>query len=164
MWSTSPPLIDCRRHGLNNAPDNTDFLRRYARRVLRDVREGDAVRALPILRRMIAQQVTPELRLSELYAIRASIRLKHFLHMLAHELGFSAWERCKSEVNDRPANSLDRYRMDSGMYADYQQNWFANRATADRWQSEHGGYLIQYGQQVVAHTELTIDSRMPAAI
>ena len=150
MWSTSSPVIDCSRYGLNNSPDNTSFLRRYARRLLRDVREGGTARALPILRRLIAQKITPELRLQELYAVRNSIQLKHMLHLLARELGFAAWERCKDEIDRYPASLLDRYRLDLGMYGDYQQNWFASRDLADAWQAEHGGYLIQYGRQVVA--------------
>lgn len=150
MWSTTPPVIDCSRYGLNKASDNTTFLRRYARRLLRDIRQAPASRALPVLRRLITQKVTPELLLQDLYAVRDSIQLKHVLHMLARELGYPAWERCKMEIDRQPVSMLDRYRLDMGMYADYQQNWFANRASADAWQAEHGGYLIQYGQQVVA--------------
>ena len=82
--------------------------------------------------------------------MRASIQLKHVLHMLARELDFSAWEICKDSIDQMSPAVLDRYRLELGMFGDYQQNWFADAATARDWQQQNGGYLINYGQQVVA--------------
>lgn len=162
MWSTSLPAAVANAHDAgytagNNASNtsgnklsNSDFLRRYARRLLRAARADEPSKALPVLRRIIAMQVMPELRVTELYAVRASIQLKHVLHMLARELDFTAWESCKQSIDRMPTQMLDRYRLELGMFGDYQQNWFADAATALDWQRQNGGYLIKYGQQAVA--------------
>ncbi|GGC14816.1 hypothetical protein GCM10007205_24640 [Oxalicibacterium flavum] len=150
MWSTHAPAIADGRNPLGNTPDPLVFLRRYARRLLRDVHGDDMTRAMPVLRRLIAQRVTPELQLRELLEIRASLQLKHVLHMLARELGFAAWEKCKQEIAHRPDSLLDGYRLELGMFNDHQLNWFADAATAQAWQREHGGYLVAYGTQMVA--------------
>ncbi|WP_293779982.1 hypothetical protein [uncultured Oxalicibacterium sp.] len=149
MWPTHAPSIAEGRHPLGSHLDHLTFLRRYARRLLRDVRGREQARALPVLRRLIAQKVTHEIRLSELHAIRVSMQLKHILHMIARELGFPAWENCKQAINQQPDHVLDRYRIDLGMFDDYPLNWFADAETARQWQREHGGYLIAYGGQMV---------------
>jgi hypothetical protein len=105
---------------------------------------------LPILRRIIAARLMPELRITDLYAVRETVQLKHVLHMLAKELEFPAWEICKTRIDGCDAALLDRYRLELGMFGDHQKNWFADAQTALTWQREHGGYLINYGKQVVA--------------
>ena len=98
MWSTSLAVGVTDTDGYNNNLSNSDFLRRYARRLLRQARADEPLKTLPVLRRIIATQVMPELRVTDLYAVRASIQLKHVLHMLARELEFSAWEVCKHSI------------------------------------------------------------------
>lgn len=156
MWSTSCPLIvsDNSSHRLGTKfgakLSNSDFLRRYARRLLRNAQAEQTATALPILRRIIAAKVTPEIQLTDLYAVRASLQLKHILHMLARELDFTSWASCKNQIDERDAATLDRYRFELGMFGDYRHNWFADIVTARDWQKQHGGYLIEYGQQAVA--------------
>lgn len=150
MWSTSSPVDNDTRNDLGSNLSNSEFLRRYARRLLRNARANEPGKALPVLRRIIAMKVTPELRITDLYAVRATIQLKHVLHTLARELDFAAWEICKQRIDACPAATLDRYRLELGMFGDYQQNWFADEATARDWQQANGGYLIAYGQQAVA--------------
>lgn len=150
MWSTDSPIYSNVRHPLGTELDNSEFLRRYARRLLRDARSDEPSRTLPVLRRIVAARVTPEIRLTELHAVRATLQLKHVLHALARELGFSSWEACKREIDNRPPAVLDRYRLELGMFGDYEQNWFADEGTAIDWQRENGGYLVKVGRQVVA--------------
>ena len=150
MWSTSLPTAVASATDLGNNLSHSEFLRRYARRLLRNARADEPSKALPVLRRIIAMQIMPELRVTELYEVRASIQLKHVLHMLARELDFSAWEICKHSIDQMSPAVLDRYRLELGMFGDYQQNWFADAGTARDWQQQNGGYLINYGQQVVA--------------
>lgn len=150
MWSTSLAVGVTDTDGYNNNLSNSDFLRRYARRLLRHARADEPSKALPVLRRIIAMQVMPELRVTDLYAVRSTIQLKHVLHMLARELDFSAWEVCKHSIDSMPVAVLDRYRLELGMFADYRKNWFPDMATARDWQRQNGGYLVSYGQQVVA--------------
>lgn len=150
MWSTSLAVGVTDTDGYNNNLSNSDFLRRYARRLLRQARADEPLKTLPVLRRIIATQVMPELRVTDLYPVRASIQLKHVLHMLARELEFSAWEVCKHSIDSMPAAVLDRYRLELGMFGDYEKNWFPDMETARAWQQQNGGYLVRYGRQVVA--------------
>lgn len=150
MWLTSRPAGSNSRYSAFNQISNTDFLRRYARRLLRHARGAEPCQALPVVRRIIAARVMPELRVTELYAVRASLQLKHVLHMLARESGFASWETCKREVDGIDAAVLDRFRLEIGMFGDFQQNWFADRAMALEWQQQNGGYLVNYGTQTVA--------------
>ena len=133
MWSTSPPACGNARNDLGSNLLNSEFLRRYARRLLRAARSPAPSTALPVLRRIIAMKVMPELRVTDLYAVRETVQLKHVLHMLSRELGYTAWEICKDRIDGCGTDMLDRYRLELGMFADYQQNWFADAATARDW-------------------------------
>jgi hypothetical protein len=148
MWSTSIPPLSYHATGLSAT--NSEFLRRYARRLLRDARAPEASKAMPVLRRIVAVRLVPEMRLTDLYASRTTLQLKHLLHMLARELGFPAWEVCKREIDCCDTKMLDRYRLELGMFGDYEKNWFVDIDTALAWQGEHGGYLVRYGKQAVA--------------
>jgi len=148
MWSTLPPPLS--HHALGQSMTNSAFLRRYARRLLRDVRSPEASKAMPVLRRIAAAKLAPEMRLSDLFACRTTLQLKHVLHMLARELNFPAWEICMRQVDCAASSVLDRYRLELGMFGDHEKNWFADYGTALTWQREHGGYLIRYGEQAVA--------------
>ena len=150
MWSTSLPVSSNSRNDFGSHLSNSDFLRRYARHLLRDARSLETSKSLPVLRRIIAMKVMPELRVTDLYAVRVSLQLKHVLHTLAKELGYGAWELCKKEIDLCDAAKLDRYRLELGMFGDFQQNWFADEASALDWQKVNGGYLVAYGSQTVA--------------
>lgn len=150
MWSTSLPVSNNSRNDFASHLSNSDFLRRYARRLLRDARSLESSKSLPVLRRVIATKVMPELRVTDLYAVRTSIQLKHILHTLAKELGYAAWELCKQDIDVCSTAKLDRYRLELGMFGDFQQNWFSDAATALDWQKVNGGYLVAYGSQTVA--------------
>lgn len=150
MWSTSLPLSSNPRHDFGNHLSNSDFLRRYARRLLRDARSLESSKSLPVLRRIIAMKVMPELRITDLYSVRVTLQLKHVLHTLAKELGYPAWELCKRDIDGCHTGKLDRYRLELGLFGDFQQNWFPNETTALDWQKVNGGYLIAYGSQTVA--------------
>jgi hypothetical protein len=143
-----PVIADTRDFG--NHLTHCEFLRRNARRLLHNVRADEPGKALPVLRRIMAMKVTPELRMTELYAVRTSLQLKHILHMLARELGFASWEACKNRIDSYDSSTLDRYRLELGMFGDFQQNWFADAAIAQAWQKKNGGYLIAYNRLVVA--------------
>ncbi|NRO94386.1 hypothetical protein GWC77_00325 [Paraburkholderia sp. NMBU_R16] len=141
MWSTANPTRSSLSH--------VEFLRRHARRLLRAA-HADASRALPVLRRIKAAGVVPAHTLTELFAARESVRLKHVLNMLATELGYADWAACKRDVDARASAELDALRFDAGCFADFATNWFPDHTTARAWQSVHGGYLVRYGTQTVA--------------
>lgn len=148
MWSTTPPTLS--HHPLGVLLENSEFLRRYARRLLRDARSQETSKAMPVLRRIVAVRLAPELHLTDLYASRATLQLKHLLHMLAKELGFPAWEVCKKQIDGCDSSVLDRYRLELGMFGDHEKNWFPDIGAARAWQSRYGGYLVRYGDHTVA--------------
>jgi hypothetical protein len=52
MWSTTLPVSNNIRHPLGDNLANNDFLRRYARRLLRAAQSSQPSKSLPILRRI----------------------------------------------------------------------------------------------------------------
>jgi hypothetical protein len=88
--------------------------------------------------------------LEDLLERRATLQLKHVLHMLAKELGFPVWETCKGTVDSANTSVLDRYRSELGMFGDDKKNRIADHDTTLSWQRQHGGYLVRYGKQTVA--------------
>lgn len=139
-------------HQTRSPGSNTDFLRRYARRLLREIRSDQASRAMPVLRRVHAARVVPVERLTDLYRSRNTMQLKHMLHTLAAELGYANWDACKHDVDLRPPEALDRFRFDLGAFGDYEHIWFSDAPAARQWQQEHGGHVVVYGNQAVVMT------------
>ena len=131
---------------------NTDFLRRYARRMLRSAHSDQPSKALPIVRRVHATGVLTGLRVTELYHARKTLQLKHMFRAVAAELGYASWDACKRDIDRRPSDVLDRFRLDLGAFGDQEHIWFADQPTAAAWQREHGGRLVQYGKQAVVMT------------
>jgi hypothetical protein len=134
------------------AMSNADFLRRVARRLLRDARSDRPSSALPVLRRLLHAGILPAARLTDLYHARDTVQLKHMLRTIAVELGYAGWEACKRDIEGKPASVLDRFRLDLGAFGDYHQVWFATETEAQAWQSENGGHVVVYGSQAVVMT------------
>jgi hypothetical protein len=150
MWSTSAPRT-ANSNAVNSNSTNTEFLRRHARRLLRLARGESTSTAMPVLRRLLAAGAMRDATtLTQLHEIRAEIQLKHVLNMLAVELGHFGWDACKAVVDMQAPGVIDRYRFDAGAFGDYEKVWFANAAESREWQREHGGYIVEYGDQAVA--------------
>lgn len=135
-----------------SSASNVEFLRRYARRMLRDVHSARSSQALPFIRRVHAAGVVGSERLIDLYHTRASLQLKHMFRTLARELGYATWEACKRDVDRLPPSVLDRFRMDLGIFGDYNKIWFSDEISARQWQATHGGHVVLYGSQAVVMT------------
>lgn len=135
----------------NPLPDtSTDFLRRYARLMLRSAHSAHPSKALPVIRRIhAANAMTAGSRVTEIYHARAMLQLKHMFRTLAAELGYASWDACKRDIDRQPQEVLDRFRLDLGAFGDHQQIWFADQPTALAWQQEHGGRMVAYGKQAV---------------
>jgi hypothetical protein len=144
MWSTSCPV------SAHSELTNTEYLRRHARRLLRLAQADSTSSAMPVLRRLFAAGVTRADTLTQLNETRASIQLKHVLNLLAVELGHVGWDACKLVLDTQAAHVIDRYRFDAGAFADHEKVWFTSVEQAREWQREHGGYIVEYGDQAVA--------------
>lgn len=139
LHSHRKPLLDT----------NTDFLRRYARGMLRSAHSQQPSSALPIVRRVHAARAVVGHRLTALYHQRDTLQLKHMFRTVAAELGYASWDACKRDIDRRPAEVLDRFRFDLGTFGDHQHLWFADKAGAQDWQRQHGGRMVEYGSQAV---------------
>ena len=144
MWSTSCPRT------ANSDLTNTEFLRRHARGLLRRAHADSTSTAMPVVRRLLAAGVTRAETLAQLHETRADVQLKHILNMLAVELGHFGWDACKPVLDTRESAVIDRYRFDVGAFGDHEKVWFAGADIAREWQREHGGYIVEYGDQAVA--------------
>lgn len=131
----------------NESSSHSDFLRRHARRMLNAAHSDHPSAALPVLRRVHAAGVLPLPRLTDIHRERHTLQLKHMLHTLAKELGYAAWDACKRDIDHRPTEVLDRFRMDLGEFGDYHRLWFADESAARNWQQENGGRVVVYGSQ-----------------
>jgi len=138
-----------RLHRTTSPDTNTDFLRRYARGMLRSAHSDQPSKALPIVRRVHAARNAADARVTQLYHARTALQLKHMFRTLAAELGYATWDACKRDIDRRPPEVLDRFRLDLGAFGDHEQIWFADQRTAAAWQREHGGRMIEYGKQAV---------------
>ncbi|OON59153.1 hypothetical protein B0920_24865 [Massilia sp. KIM] len=136
-------------HAASTADTNTDFLRRYARRMLRDAHSPHPSKALPVVRRVHAARATAAGRVTDLYHARATLQLKHMYRTIAVELGYADWDACKRDVDRHAPEMLDRFRLDLGAFGDYEQVWFPDAPSAQAWQREHGGRVVVYGRQAV---------------
>ena len=144
MWSTSCPRT------ANSDLTNTEFLRRHARGLLRRAHADSTSTVMPVVRRLLAAGVTRAETLAQLHETRADVQLKHILNMLAVELGHFGWDACKPVLDTRESAVIDRYRFDVGAFGDHEKVWFAGADIAREWQREHGGYIVEYGDQAVA--------------
>ena len=136
-------------HPSASSETNTDFLRRYARLMLRAARSEQPSKALPVVRRVHAARAGPAGRVTELYHARETLQLKHMFRTLATELGYDSWDACKRDIERQPAQMLDRFRLDLGAFGDYEHIWFSDAPAAQAWQREHGGRVVVYGSQAV---------------
>ncbi|HYD94988.1 MAG TPA: hypothetical protein VEC01_06655 [Noviherbaspirillum sp.] len=150
MHSPHSPNSDC--PGNIAGASNAEFLRKVARRLLREAHSARPSAAMPVIRRVHRAGVLPVQRVADLYHARAALQLKHMLRMVAIELGYPGWDACKHDIDRRPASALDRFRLDLGAFGDYNQVWFATEAEAQQWQQENGGRIVVYGAQAVVMT------------
>jgi len=117
--------------------------------MLRSAHSDQPSKALPIVRRVHAAGTTADARVTQIYHARATLQLKHMFRTLAAELGYATWDACKRDIDRRPPEVLDRFRLDLGAFGDHEHIWFADQPTAAAWQREHGGRMVEYGKQAV---------------
>ena len=134
---------------MSEVDSNLAFVRRHARRLLRDARSDSLVASLPAIRMLHRCGVCrPQQSVAQIHRERHRVQLKHVLRAVAIELGFPDWERCRAQIDDLPASALDRYRLDlpGGGYPNL---WFSSEVQARQWQRSHGGDVRRYGPQAV---------------
>lgn len=126
-----------------------DFVRRQARRLLRQARDERLMIAMPAVRRAHAAGLFGSRPLSALYRDRERLQLKHFLRTLALEAGYPSWERYKPVLAELPAQALGDYLVEALSIASLHP-WFSTVEQARAYADTHGGRVVPYrGQAVV---------------
>ncbi|HEY0797826.1 MAG TPA: hypothetical protein VGD50_01680 [Candidatus Baltobacteraceae bacterium] len=124
-------------------------LRRFARLLLREARASRISAALPALRRLHKAGVLPFARLSEAFARRDEVRLKHALRAIAVECDAVSWEALVADPSGIRAEHLVQLGFSSRARSAHLNEWFPNEQSAGARQAESGGRLVRFGTQAV---------------
>lgn len=103
---------------------------------------------LPVLRRLQEAGILARLSLPRLWTQRSMVQRKHILRMLAHEMGFADWERCKAQLARSSPEAVDHLKIGYDWVGRF-NHWFADEARARVLLERHGGRLMRWGGHVV---------------
>ena len=107
---------------------------------------------LPVLRRILQQNVLTNLSLVELFTKRNMIQRKHLFQLLALESGFSSWAQLKQNLTQNANTQINHFGIELKQCG-HLNLWFSNLDSATEFQAEHGGQTIQVGEQAVVIQE-----------
>jgi hypothetical protein len=103
---------------------------------------------MPVLRRLQRAGIHAELPLPGLWARRDAVQRKHVLRMLAREMGFADWERCKAHLARSSPQAVDHLKLGFEWTGRF-NHWFAGEAAAVEHMERHGGRLMRWGDHSV---------------
>ncbi|WP_049723079.1 hypothetical protein [Gilvimarinus polysaccharolyticus] len=121
---------------------------REAKRLQRAACSGDLADCLPVLRRLIAQQVFTGVTLPQLRRRQDFVQRKHTLQLLALEAGYISWAECRRALEALSTERAEQYNI-ALRYAGYPNHWFSSLQEARAFAFQHGGYPLAYGRQGV---------------
>lgn len=121
---------------------------REAKRLHRAAASDSLAQSLPVLRRLLQQQVLLGISLPALRRQRDIVQRKHMLRLLAAEAGFSAWEAYRARLVTMSVADLAHFDMVRAQVG-YPNLWFSTPEEAQRHVDQHGGRLMRVGQQAV---------------
>ena len=129
------------------AVDPLDRLLQHARRLHRAARAAAISTAMPVIRRVHAAGLFPDLGLAGLYRARASLQRKHVLRMLAIEAGYASWEAYRAALPALAPDACTPWLPSESLSAGLNL-WFSNEAEA-RAALGDGVRWLRFGTQVV---------------
>ena len=121
---------------------------REAKKLHRAAISESLAASLPVLRRLLAEQVINGMSLPALSQGRNMIQRKHVLRMLAVEAGFASWEEYRGVLANMKPEALQQFDV-MRRAAGYPNIWFSSVEEAEGHASTHGGRAIRVGQQAV---------------
>lgn len=127
--------------------DTLDRVLHHARRLHRAARSSSVAAAMPVIRRIHAVGVFPELSVVGLYRARASLQRKHVLRMMAIEAGHAGWEGYRAVLPTLALDAIAPWHLSEHVAAGLNV-WFSNEAEA-RAALGDAVTLRRYGTQVV---------------
>lgn len=124
-----------------------DF-KREAKKLHKQAVSDNKLTSLPILRRLIKQNVYYDVNVMELLKKRAEIQLKHTYQLLAKEVGYNTWADLKLQLNGMSDDEKLHYSMKLKGVG-YPNLWFSNVNEAADYAQLNGGEVISVGDQAV---------------
>ena len=124
-----------------------DRVLHHARRLHRSARSSSISAAMPVIRRIHAAGLFPELGVTRLYRARASLQRKHVLRMLAIEAGHASWEAYHAALPTLAPEAIVPWHLSEHLAAGLNV-WFSNEAEA-RAALGDAVALMRYGTQIV---------------
>lgn len=137
-------------------PDSADnqtvtFLLREAKKLHRAATSESNLKALPVLRRLIAASIFRDVSLPELRRQQDMIQRKHLLHLLAIESGYTNWAEYKRAMSSNPQKNPAHYSL-ALQGIGYPNLWFSSMTEAEQYTLQHGGHAVAVGKQAVVMT------------
>ena len=111
------------------AADTLDRVLHHARRLHLSARSTSISAAMPVVRRIHAAGLFPELGVAALYRKRAQLQRKHLLHALAVEAGHVRWEGYRDALRTLTPEQVTQAHMTDRWPASINV-WFSNEAQA----------------------------------
>ncbi len=122
------------------SPETLSGCRAEARRLLKQLRGSDPDRARVAAARFVRLRSFTARGIDGVLAVRASVKLKHALALLAEEHGFASWIELKQTLEARPVFHVPRH-------SSLLNRWFADHAQARASLAAYGGYLLPFRDQ-----------------
>ncbi len=144
---SSPPSAPSSAPAITSR-DAAAALLREAKRLHRAAASESLSQSLPVLRRLLQQQVLQGIALTELRRQRHIVQRKHLLRLLALEAGFDNWERYRASLATMSVDDLAHFDMIRTQVG-YPNHWFSTPEAAQRHVDTHGGRMMRVGQQAV---------------
>ena len=124
-----------------------DF-KREAKKLHKQATSSNKLTSLPILRRLIKQNVFFDVKIMALLKNRAEVQLKHTYQLLAKEVGYKTWTELKQQLEGMSDDQKRHYSMKL-KGAGYPNLWFSNTKEAESYVQLNGGEVINVGEQAV---------------
>ncbi len=145
------------------SPEAITAILREAKRLHRAAASESLSLSLPVLRRLLLQQVLQGIALTELRRQRHIVQRKHLLRLLAVEAGFDNWETYRASLATMTVDDLAHFDMVRTQVG-YPNHWFSTHEEAQRHVDQHGGRLMRVGQQAVVLLNTAIAPPPPAPL
>ena len=135
-------------HSSASDADSMSLVLREARRLHKLAASASLAAPLPVLRRLIGNQILNGLSLPELHRQRDLVQRKHLLRLLAVEAGHASWEAYRVALVQLSPQALEHFDLVRQVIG-YPNFWFSTPEQAQAHVLAHGGRAMRVGQQAV---------------
>ncbi|MBU2886263.1 nitrous oxide reductase accessory protein NosL [Gilvimarinus agarilyticus] len=125
-----------------------DSVLRDAKKLHRTAQSKSYSSSLPILRRLLHQEVFRGLSLPALRSQSHLIQRKHILQLLALEANYTSWAQYRQAIINQP-DQIHGFEQTSFAQLGYPNHWFSSLTEAQAFAKQHGGQVFAYANQGV---------------